>query len=62
MENRVKEVREKLGLTQEELAERSGISRVTIVKVESGEKFDLKVSTLLAISKALGKSVKYLFF
>ena len=35
MKNRVKEFREKLGLTQEELAEMSGVSRATISGFEN---------------------------
>src|SRR3546814_12312814 len=41
-----------LGWSQEELAEKSGISRPTISKLETGE-IDVRVHTLLAVQNAL---------
>lgn len=35
--NRLKEMREKKNLTQEKLAELSGVSRQTIISIESGK-------------------------
>lgn len=43
--------RERARLTQRELAQRAGLSRATIIAMESGARFD--VSTLLATVKAL---------
>ncbi|MFA5878505.1 MAG: helix-turn-helix transcriptional regulator [Candidatus Staskawiczbacteria bacterium] len=37
MKNRIKELRLKLGLTQEELAEKVGVRRETIVFLEQGK-------------------------
>lgn len=36
MENRLKELREKFNLTQEELASKVGVSRQTIISLEKG--------------------------
>ncbi|MBQ6609252.1 MAG: helix-turn-helix transcriptional regulator [Oscillospiraceae bacterium] len=59
--NRVKEYREEIGLTQAELSERAGISRTMISKLETNQKVDCKVSTLLAIASVLGKPVGDIF-
>ncbi|WP_353190849.1 helix-turn-helix transcriptional regulator [Pandoraea pnomenusa] len=40
-------------LTQADLAERAGLSRMTVQKVESGA-FDPRVSTVLEMARALG--------
>ena len=59
---RVKEVREEKRMTQEELAMKSGVSRTTIVAIESGEAKDVLVSTLLKLADALGSTVNDIFF
>ena len=59
--NRVKEIRESLNMSQAELAEKSGISRTMISKMETNQKVDCKVSTLLAISDTLGHPVSEIF-
>lgn len=62
MKNRVKEFREKLGLTQEELAEMSGVSRATISGFEN-ESIEITTNTTMdRIAKALGKKTKTVFF
>lgn len=62
MRNRVKEFREKLGLTQEELAEKSGISRTTISGFEN-ETIEITTNTTMdKIAEALGKKTKTVFF
>ena len=53
MFDKVKEIRLKNNLTQEELAIKANISRATIVKIESGDAVEVKISTLQAIAKAL---------
>lgn len=40
-------------MTQLELSEKSGVSRATISKLESGKEIEVKISTLEAISAAL---------
>lgn len=60
--NRLKQFRKEHGLSQEELAEKSGVSRVTISKLESGELSVSKTTTLIQIADALGESVTAIFF
>ncbi|MBQ8298633.1 MAG: helix-turn-helix transcriptional regulator [Clostridia bacterium] len=62
MKNRVKEFREQQGMTQEELAEKSGISRTTISGFENGTIEITTNTTMDKISKALGKKTKTVFF
>jgi len=59
--NRIKEAREKLGMSQAALAEKAGISRTMISKLETNQKVDCKVSTLVSISDALGCTVSDIF-
>ena len=49
----LKNYRIKAGLTQEQLAEKSGVSRVTIANIERGVTTDLKSSTILKLADAL---------
>jgi len=61
METRIKEYREKLGLSQEKLAELCGVTRQTIISLEQGR---YNPSLLLAskITKALNqKSIEEVF-
>lgn len=57
---RYKEVLEKYGITQIELAERLGINRVSVSRLLS-DKNDMRTSTLIKIAKAIGCSVGELF-
>lgn len=58
--DRIKERREKLGLTQEELAKELGyISRSSIAKIESG-KVDIPQSKILSFAKALKTTPSYI--
>ncbi|MBI4492177.1 MAG: helix-turn-helix transcriptional regulator [Chloroflexi bacterium] len=50
---RLRQVRESQFLTQQELAARSGVSRVTIARLESGE-VDARFSTIKKLAEALG--------
>ena len=59
---KVKEVREERRMTQEELAEKSGVSRPTIVAIENGNAKDVKISTLLKLASALNTTVSEIFF
>ena len=61
VKNRVKERRSELGMTQEELSEKSGVSRTIISKIESNQKIDVKLSTLVALANALKQSVESIF-
>lgn len=49
--------RNKLGLTQKELAERANTYQSRISKIESGE-YDVRLSTLIQIAEALDTSVE----
>lgn len=55
--NILKEKRLEAALTQEELAKKSGISRVTIALLETGNLTTAKSSTILALAKALNIDV-----
>lgn len=58
----VKEHRQKLGISQEELAKRSGISRQTISTIENGNADGVMVRTLVSLAETLGTTVDRLFF
>ena len=49
----IKELRSEMKITQEELANFSGLSRIGVVKLEK-EDNDLKLSTLIKIANLLG--------
>lgn len=59
---KIKEVREARGLSQEELAARSGVSRVTISGLENGIERATTTKTLVKIARALGVTVDQIFF
>ena len=61
MDNRVKEYRIKLKLTQEELANRSGLSRYLISQIENGDDVNLTKNTMVAIANVLNVKVSRLF-
>ena len=48
----LREARRSLGLSQEELARRAGLSRLTVQKLEAGA-IDPRVSTLVVLLRAL---------
>lgn len=60
MDNNVRYWRKKRGLTQDKLAELSGLSRVSISEVERGLA-DTKISTIRAIAKALDAEILEVF-
>jgi transcriptional regulator with XRE-family HTH domain len=57
---RVGAARERLGWSREALAFHSGLSWSAIAQVESGRRTNMRPSTLVALSQALGVSVDYL--
>lgn len=59
---KIKEFREARGMTQEELAVSSGISRGTISALENGTTRTTTTKTLLQIAKALDTTVDQIFF
>lgn len=58
---RIKEVRESLSMTQEQLAEKSGVSRGTISALENGTARTTTTKTLFLIASALGTTVDRIF-
>lgn len=60
MENRVAERREELGMSQEELAAASKVSRQTISDIERGAHIP-RLDTAMMIAVALGKELEELF-
>jgi DNA-binding XRE family transcriptional regulator len=59
---KIKEVRNKIGMTQAELAEASDVSRATIAGLESGAITTTSTKTLVKLAKALNCSVEKIFF
>ena len=53
----VSRAREEARLTQEQLAERSGVSRVTINRIERG-KLNPSMKTLSRLARSMGKQVR----
>ena len=62
MKFKIKEFREAQGLSQEDLSEKSGVSRTTISALEGDEIKVTTTKTLSAIADALGKKVTDIFF
>ncbi len=62
MENRVKEFRELENLTQEELAEKSEVSRNTISALETNANTNITFDTMSKIARALNRKVATIFF
>ena len=59
---KIKELRDAKRMTQEELAEKSGVSRGTIVALESGNVKNTTTATLLKLAQGLGTTVDDIFF
>lgn len=59
---KIRELRELRKMTQEELAEKSGVSRTTISQLENGEMKNTTSKTLLKLARALETSVENIFF
>ncbi|MBQ0111639.1 MAG: helix-turn-helix transcriptional regulator [Bacteroidales bacterium] len=61
MQYKIKEIREKKGISQSRLAELSGVSRATIIALENNEEHEAMVGTLKSLAEALGVPVSKLF-
>ncbi len=61
MEYKIREIRKELGMSQEELSEKSGVSRAIISGLESGSITVTTTLTLMKIAKALDKKVSDIF-
>ena len=62
MNYKVKEIREEIGISQETLAEKSGVSRTIISGLESGKIKETSTKTLSKIARALDRNVSEIFF
>ena len=51
--DRLRRARREQGMTQEELAERSGLSRELIAKIEQGRRQSVRLTTLTRLAQAL---------
>lgn len=60
--NRVREIRTRLGMRQEDLANAVGVSRQTIIALERGRLTNPSIQTCLMLARALGEPVDYLFY
>lgn len=54
IKNRLKELRTSRGLSQEELSEKSGISRTTLSKIENNEEIAVNTKTITKLADAFG--------
>ena len=61
MPYKIKEYRQKIKMSQSELAQKAGISRATISGLESGNIEVTTTETLIKIASALGKKVSDIF-
>ena len=61
MAYKIKEIREKKRMSQAELAEISGVSRATIIRIESADNVVINTKTLEKLASALDVSVRTLF-
>lgn len=59
---KIKEVREKQNMSQEELSKKSGVSRGTISALENGSSRATTTKTLMNIARALGVPVEDIIF
>ena len=55
---RIRELRDKRGLTREALAEKTGVSAVYIKKLEAGERTSPSLHALARIARALGATLQ----
>ncbi|MFZ3100435.1 MAG: helix-turn-helix transcriptional regulator [Minisyncoccales bacterium] len=61
MKNKIKEMRNESGMTQEELAQKAGVRRETIVFLEQG-KYNPSLKLAMEIAKVFKVKVDDLFF
>ena len=60
MNNRLRELREAKGWSQQELGERLGVSRQTIISIEKG-KYDPSLPLAFAIARAFDSRIEDIF-
>jgi transcriptional regulator with XRE-family HTH domain len=54
---RLRAFRKRAGLSQNQLAQRSGVTRTTIIFLENGNRQDLTTQTAMLLADALGISI-----
>ena len=59
---KIKERREELRMSQEELSEKSGVNRTTISAIETGKAKQVLTGTLVALAEALETTVDKIFY
>ena len=57
----MREIREKKGMSQKELVEKSGVCRTVISQIENGTRTVITSKTMLKISKALNEPIDNIF-
>lgn len=62
MKNKLKEIREELEISQEELSKKSGVSRTIISELETGKTNVITNVTLEKLANALDRKVTDIFF
>ena len=62
MQNRLKEIREKKGLSVLELAHKSKVSRQTIYNIEKNAHASVSVRVMVALCMALNSTLREIFF
>lgn len=60
MKNRLREERARLDMTQEDLAAKAGVSRQTIISLESG-RYNPSIMLAYRIARTFGKSIEEVF-
>ena len=60
--NKIKEIREKRGMTLTELSEKSGVSSGYLCHLERGSRSHPSIEIMEKISKALNKTIIEIFF
>ncbi len=59
---KIKEIRERLGVSQDTLVQKSGVTRQTISALENNANYNVTVGTLLKIANALDVTIDDIFF
>ncbi|MFS1582506.1 MAG: helix-turn-helix domain-containing protein [Candidatus Arsenophonus phytopathogenicus] len=59
---RIKNIRGTLNLSQQDLAEKSGISKTQISRIENGEQNNPQIRTVISIATALNLTIEELIF
>jgi putative transcriptional regulator len=60
MKNNIKQLRKEAGLRQEDMAERLGVSRQTIIAIEN-DKYNPTLELAMKIARLLNKTVEEIF-